>query len=65
MTGMGKRPCYRNAGDCIEGDQIYVRAMKPGKWVLIRKSNQHNAMKCIAKKDAKAELIRAYTNVKK
>jgi hypothetical protein len=56
---------YRNEGDSIAGDQIYVVCMKPDQWKLIQRSGQHKGSCCVAKKDAKARILKAYTNIKK
>jgi hypothetical protein len=57
--------CRRKPNDCIEGDQIYIQCQQPGKWQLFKKSEQHRGHKCKAKKDAKAIILRSYTNIKK
>jgi len=60
------KKCYRNVGDCIEGDSIRVECQKPGKkWKLFQKSNQHRGMRCVVKKDAKAIIIKQYKNLQK
>ncbi len=64
MKQQEKKKCYRNIGDCIEGDQIRVECMKVGKWKLIRKSGQHKGQLCKAEKDARATILRTYTNIK-
>jgi hypothetical protein len=56
--------CLRNANDCIVGDSIYIVCQKPQNWALITKSSQHKGQCCTAKKDAKAIILRSYTNVK-
>jgi phage protein U len=56
---------YRQEGDSIAGDQIRVSCMKPEQWILFQKSGQHKGSYCIAKKDAKAKILKAYTNIKK
>lgn len=56
---------HRTVGDSIVGDHIYVQCMKPGDWCLFQKSGQHKGSCCIAKKDAKAKIEKAYTNIKK
>ena len=55
---------YRGKGDAIEGDRIYARCQKPGKWKEYRKSGQHNAHKCKLLKDAYAIIEKPFTNVK-
>lgn len=62
---MKKKVCYRNVGDCIEGDSIRVESQKQGKWVLIQKSKQHKGKRCVIKKNAKATIIKSYTNLQK
>lgn len=56
---------YRQQDDSIAGDQIFVRCMKPEQWRLFQKSGQHKGSCCVAKKDAKAKILKAYTNIKK
>jgi hypothetical protein len=60
-----KTPCYRNVGACIEGDPIRVKCQAKGKWKMIQKSNQHRGSYCIIKKDAKATILKSYTNLQK
>jgi len=59
------KDCYRDEGDCIEGDSIYIQCQDPQQWKLFRKSGQHRGRKCKAKKDAKAIILRSYTNIRK
>jgi len=59
-----KKKCGRDVWDCIEGDSIYVECRKPGKWTKFRRTGQHQGHSCTAKKDAKATLLRFYTNIK-
>ena len=65
MKKKEKTKCYRNVGDCIVGDQIYVECRKPDKWKLIRRTGQHQGSVCTVKKDAKATILKAYTNIQK
>lgn len=60
-----KRTCYRNVGDCLEGDSIHVECRSPGKWNLYRMTGQHKGWKCKIQKNAKAIILKTYTNVKK
>jgi len=60
---MKKKGCYRNVGDCIEGYSIRVVSQKQGKWKLLQKSNQHKGRFCVVRKDAKATLLKSYTNL--
>jgi len=62
---MKKKTCYRNIGDCIEGDSIRVESQIQKQWRLVQKSKQHKAKRCIIKKDAKATIIKSYTNLQK
>jgi len=55
---------YRNVGDMVCGDTIKVECRDPGKWKLIQMSGQHKGSICIAKKNAKATIVKSYTNVK-
>ncbi|RLB35555.1 MAG: hypothetical protein DRH20_10905 [Deltaproteobacteria bacterium] len=55
--------CSRKPYDCIEGDHIYIQCNAPGKWKVFRKSGQHKGQACDAKKDAKAILLKSYTNI--
>jgi len=64
MTTPEPKPCLRDLGDCIEGDSIYVECRKKGKWKLFRMSGQDKGVKCTAKKNAKAIILREYTNIK-
>jgi hypothetical protein len=59
------RDCRREVDACIEGDTIYAECRKPDKWLLIRKSGQHKGMCGTFRKDAKAIILKSYTNVKK
>ena len=56
---------HRKAGSCIEGDKIYVQCNQPKKWKVFPKSQQHRGSFCKAEKDAKAIILRTYTNIKK
>ena len=57
--------CLQNKNDCIAGDTIYIECQKPNKkWTLITKSNQHKGSSCTARRDAKAVILKSYTNVK-
>ena len=64
MKKKTKAKCYRNVGDSVAGDQIRVECRKPGDWNLFKMSGQHNGWKCTAKKNAKATVLRSYTNIK-
>ncbi len=64
MTRPEPKPCLRAPGDCIEGDSIYVECRKKGKWKLFRMSGQHQGVQCTAKTNAKAVILRKYTNIK-
>jgi hypothetical protein len=65
MKKKAKIECYRNVGDCIAGDQIRVECRTPGKWKLYRRTGQHQGSVCIVKKDAKATILKSYTNIQK
>ena len=56
--------CRRKENDCIEGDSIYIECRKSGIWNLIRMSGQHHGNCCTAKMNAKAVILKSYTNVK-
>jgi len=60
-----KKECYRNVGDCIEGHSIRVESQKQSRWKLFQKSKQHRAKRCVIKKDAKATILKSYTNIQK
>ena len=60
---MTRNKVHTEKGDSIAGDHIRVTCRKKGAWTEIRKSGQHNGHQCEAKKDAKAEIVKAYTNV--
>jgi len=64
MKQLRRKDCRREEGACIEGDTIYVQCQKPGKWTLFRKSEQHRGSHCKADKDAKAVLLKKYTNIR-
>ena len=55
---------HRQIGDAIEGDQILVECRKPGKWQTIRGSAQHHTFTTVAAKNAYADVVRRFTNVK-
>jgi hypothetical protein len=55
----------RAKGDCIAGDKIKVECRKPGNWVLFRMSGQHKGIMCVAEKNAKATILKEYTNIRK
>lgn len=57
------KDCCHNPGDCLEAFSIYVQCQKTGKWSLIRKSDQHRGNACTIRKDAKAIILKRYTNV--
>lgn len=61
MKNKAKTKWYRNVGDCIAGDQIRVEYRKPGDWN--RRTGQHQGHVCKAEKDAKATILKAYTNI--
>jgi hypothetical protein len=63
MKKKGKIKYYRNVGDSIAGDQIRVECRKPGKWKLFRRTGQHQGQVCKVEKDAKATILKAYTNI--
>ena len=52
-------------GDKIAGDKIYVQCRKPGKWKVFQMSAQHKGSHMTAAKNARAEILSAYTNVKR
>jgi hypothetical protein len=54
--------CSRKENACIEGDAIYIECRKPDDWRLFRMTNNHNGHRCKAKKNAKAILLKTYTN---
>jgi len=56
--------CSRKANDCIEGDTVYIECRKPGVWKLFRMSTQHHGNCCKARMNAKAIILKSYTNVK-
>ncbi len=57
--------CQREVDACIEGDKIRVQCMKGGKWRVRGRSNQHKGHFCVAEKDAKAFILKAYTNIRR
>lgn len=56
---------FREEGDAIQGDRIYVRCQKYTDWKLFTKSDQHRGSNCILKKDAYAKIEKAFTNIQK
>lgn len=48
----------------IRGDKILVSARKFNKPELVRRSGQHHATEMIVEKDARAKIVRSYTNRK-
>lgn len=64
MNDQSAKPKVYKAGDKIEGDRIFASCQKPGKWEEYRKSKQHNAHKCILRKDASAVVEKPFTNIK-
>lgn len=65
MNQQQKENCYQDFGDCIEGDSIRVECRKYTKWKLFRKSKQHKGSTCKISKNAKATILKSYTNVEK
>jgi hypothetical protein len=61
----GGKACYRNVGDCIEGDAIRVVSQRQDKWKILQKSSQHKGRSCVVRKDAKATILKTYTNLQK
>lgn len=61
---MSEQKWYSEKNTGIQGDHIYITCQKPGKWILFRKSEKHRAKECHAQKDAKAIILKPYTNVK-
>ncbi len=49
-------------GTAIVGDKILVQCRKPGKWVLIRGSEQHHCQQTTAAKNAFAIINKSFTN---
>lgn len=56
--------CYREKGSCIEGDGIYIECRSPDDWRLFRMSNTHQGQYCKATKNAKAIILKPYTNIR-
>jgi len=50
-------------GDTIEGDVIYVECRKYSKWKLFQMSSQHKGSRCQIEKNAKARIVKSYTNL--
>lgn len=55
----------RSKGDCIAGDAIKIECRKPGKWTLFNMSGKHKGAVCVAEKNAKATILKEYTNIRK
>gem|GEM_PF-2149538 len=62
MTNIEPKPCLREPNNCVEGDQLYIECKKKGRWELIQKSGQHKGSSCTVKKNAKAIVLRKFTN---
>ena len=56
--------CLRDINSCIEGDSIYIECRKPSNWKLFQMTAQHKGSSCNARKNAKAIILKSYTNVK-
>jgi hypothetical protein len=56
---------YTNPGDSIRGDAIRVEGRKFSRLILFQMSKQHKGTCCTVEKNAKATILKAYTNVKK
>ena len=54
---------YTNVGDRVVGDILRIECRSIGKWKLKNKSGNHKGSFCIIKKDAKATIEKAYTNI--
>lgn len=58
--------CVRDENACIEGDSIYVECRKPpAKWYLKQMSGQHKGSSATINKNAKAIILKSYTNVER
>ncbi len=57
------KTCLREQGDCIEADSIYIECRKYSNWKLFQKSGTHKGSRCKIQKDAKATILKKYTNV--
>lgn len=53
----------RHPGDNIAGDRLDIQCQKRGKWKLFGKSGQHKGSQTTAEKDARATIVKSYTNV--
>lgn len=51
--------------DKITGDSIYVQCRTPSQWKLFQMSGTHKGHQSYARKNAKAVIERAFTNVQK
>jgi len=56
---------FRDVGNTIVGDSIYVECRKYTKWQIFQMSGQHKGSCCRIEKNAKAKILKAHTNVKK
>jgi len=56
--------CRRTEEDCIEGDQLLIVCRDPKDWRLDRITKSHKGQYCIARKNAKAKVLRSYTNIR-
>lgn len=60
------RNCVRDKNACIEGDSIYVECRKPPKkWILKQMSGRHKGSSATINKNAKAIILKSYTNVER
>lgn len=65
ITDETHKQLFKSVGDAIMGDRIYARCQRPGKWIEFRKSDTHNARKCVLQKDAYARIEKGFTNLQK
>ena len=60
MTDKGP---HTMVGAEVRGDSLYVTARKvPSSWDKIRRSGQHHAFEATITKDARARILKKYTN---
>lgn len=63
MTQNKAKPCLREPDDCVQGDRLHIQCRKPGKWKLFQMSGDHKGKRCKVEKNAKAKVLKKYTNI--
>jgi hypothetical protein len=62
--GGGESKVRFDEGAEIRGDKVLVSCrQQPGKWGKVRRSENHHAFEAVLKQDARARILKRYTNV--